>query len=126
MTAAKSRRSSRRRRPLRWSASAVREAAQPGAELFEALTRRSLRFVHRGDPHPKRPRGRGSQLAPPLQLAIMFNGAILGQSVREIASIYGVSRTTVERVLASSTYQSFRREVIRRTLRALMASQRWD
>lgn len=111
----------RRLRRLRWATKFVRQAAEPAADLLAAVTRAVLeRSSVTSSPAPRRRPGRGSELSPALQCAVMVHAAVLGHGTRAIAQHYGVNRGTVRRVLATSTYQTFRECVMRTALEHLM------
>jgi hypothetical protein len=118
--------STRRRVRLRWSRAHIREAAEPASALLQDVAHlvleRTSEAVSRA---PRRPRGRGSALPPALQCAIMYHAAVFGQGSRAIAYAYGVNRGTVQRVLGTSTYDTFRSFVMQQALESLYADTHW-
>ena len=113
-------RAARRLPRLRWSSAHVSKAADSAAELLEAVTTAVMQRAIPGEAAPRRKCGRGSQLPPAVQCAVMYHAGVLGHGTRTIARTYGMHRSTVQKVLATSTYQEFRKRVIKWTLDRLL------
>ena len=99
----------RRSARITYSTAEVREAAQaivPVAEgVVQRLVERCAEIAKGQTAAPRRPRGRGSQLRPTEQIAIMAFAQFLTDRPREIAAYLGYHPRTVARILASKKYQ---------------------
>lgn len=116
--------------PLKVNRRQLRQAAADGSELLaqaaEVWLDRWQSHIVTGASAPRRPRGRGSQLPPVVQIGLMHVAAVWGLGPRRLAQATGMHRRTIQRLLRTPQYQEHRQQVARGALNLLLGRRgRW-